>query len=84
MTAAKVGDFLYRLLDSVGEASDAVSVHSQVNMKHAPDLFNLPKSECPAVRIRPPRSRCPISWDGNVSVCTATKFVSFCTCGRNI
>ena len=63
MTAAKVWDVRSRLPDCAGEASDAVSAYTQVNMEDASDLLRLPKSECPTVWIRLPRSRCPQSWD---------------------
>ena len=56
MTAAQVVDVISRWLDCAGEASDTVSVHTQVEME------DLPKSECPTGKIRLPRSRCPKSW----------------------
>ena len=55
MTAAKVLDFISRLLDCAGEASDAVSAFTQVKMEDAPESLR--------VWIRPPRLRCPRAWD---------------------
>ena len=52
MTAAKV----------TGQAADAVSAKTQVNMEDAPKLLKIPKSECPDIWIRLPRHKWPKSW----------------------
>ena len=51
MTAAKVLGVISRLPGCAGQASDA------------PKLWGSPESECPTIWTRPPRSRCPKSWD---------------------
>ena len=51
MTAATVLDVVSRLLDCVGESSDAVSACDQVKMEHAPVSLRLPTSECPAISM---------------------------------
>ena len=61
-TAAKVMDFKSRLPGCAGQAADAVSAFSQVNMEDAPRLLKIPKSECPDVWIRLPRHKWPKSW----------------------
>ena len=45
-----------------GQAADAVSAHTQVNMKDAPKSLNIPESECPDIRIRLPQHKWPKSW----------------------
>ena len=62
MTTAKVMDVIARLPDCDGQATDAVSAYSQVNMEDAPRLLKIPKSECPDVMIRRPRHTWPKSW----------------------
>ena len=51
MTAATVLDVVSRLLDCVGESSDAVSACAQVKMEHAPVSLRLPTSECPTISM---------------------------------
>ena len=62
MTAAKYMDIISRLPGCDGQAADAVSAFTQVKMEDAPRLLKIPKSECPDVRIRPPRHKLPQSW----------------------
>ena len=52
--AAKVMDFISRLPGCAGQAADAVSACTQVNMEDAPKLMKIPKSECPDIWIRLP------------------------------
>ena len=54
----KVQDSISRLPDCAGEASDALVIKGD-----APNLLRLPEAECPAIGIRPPRSRSSKSWD---------------------
>ena len=67
MTAAKVLlDVNFRLPHCAGESSETVyhlTAYAQVKRKDAPEFLRLPKSECPLIRIRLPRARCPRSWD---------------------
>ena len=62
MTAAKVMDIISRLAGCAGQAADAVSSYTQVKMEDAPNLFKIPKSECPDIWIRLPRHKWPKSW----------------------
>ena len=62
MTAAKVMDVIARLPRCAGQAADAVSAYTQVEMEDAPKLLKIPKSECPDIWIRPPRHKWPKSW----------------------
>ena len=62
MTAAKIMDIISRLPGCDGQAADAVSAFSQVEMEDAPKLQQIPKSECPDVWIRLPRHKRPKSW----------------------
>ena len=62
MTAAKVMDFISRLPGCTGQAADAVSADTQVQMEDAPKLQKIPKSESPDIWIRPPRHKWPKSW----------------------
>ena len=62
MTAAKVMDVIARLPGCDGQAANAVSAYTQVNLEDAPRLLQVPKSECPAVWIRLPRHKWPKSW----------------------
>ena len=62
MTAAKIMDIISRLPGCDGQAADAVSAFSQVNMEDAHKLVKNPKSECPDIWIRPPRHKWPKSW----------------------
>ena len=62
MTAAKVMDIISRLPGCAGQAADAVSAYTQVKMEDAPKLLQIPKSECPDIRIRLPRHKWPKSW----------------------
>ena len=62
MTAAKVMDVIARLPGCAGQAADAVSTYTQVKMEDAPSLLKIPMSECPDIRIRPPKHKWPNSW----------------------
>ena len=62
MTAAKVMDIISRLPGCAGQAADAASAYTQVNMEDAPKLLKIPKSECPDIWIRLPRHTWPKSW----------------------
>ena len=62
MTAAKIMDVIATLPDYEGQAADAVSAYTQVNMEDAPRLLKIPKSVCPDVWIRLPRHTWPKSW----------------------
>ena len=62
MTVAKVMDVIARLPGCAGQAADAVSACTQVNLDDAPRLLKIPKSECPDVRIHLPRHKWPKSW----------------------
>ena len=62
MTTAKVMDIMSRLPGCAGQAADAVSAYTQVEMEDAPKLLKIPKSECPDIWIRLPRHKWPKSW----------------------
>ena len=62
MTAAKVMDVVSKLPGCSGQAADAVSAYTQVEMEDAPELLKIPKSECPDTWIRPPKHKWPKSW----------------------
>ena len=62
MTEAKVMDITSRLPGCAGQAADAVSAYTQVNMEDAHKLSKIPKSECPDIWIRLPRHKWPKSW----------------------
>ena len=55
MAAAKVMDIISRLPGCAGQAADAVSVETQVEMQDAPTLLKIPKSERTDIWIRLPR-----------------------------
>ena len=57
MTAAKIMDIISRLPGCDGQAADAVSAYTQVNMEDAHKLLKIPKSECPDIWIRLPRHK---------------------------
>ena len=59
MTAPRVLDVISRLLGCSGQASDAVSAYTQVEMKDAPELFHLFLTDCPKIRISFPKARRP-------------------------
>ena len=61
MTAAKFMDVIARLPGCEGQAADAVSANTQVNLHDAPKLLRIPESECPDVWIRLPRHEWPKS-----------------------
>ena len=61
-TAAKVMDIISRLPGCEGQAADAVSAYTQVQMEDAPKLLKIPKSECPDIWIRLRRHKWPKSW----------------------
>ena len=62
MTAAKIMDIISRVPGCARQAADAISGHTQVKIEDAPSLFNIPKSECPGIWIRPPKHKWPKSW----------------------
>ena len=49
MTATKIMDLIAKLPDCEGQAPDAVSAFSQVQMEDTPKLLKIPKSECPDI-----------------------------------
>ena len=55
MTAAKIMDVIARLPGCDGQAADAVSDYTQIQLEDASKLLKTPKSECPDVWIRLPR-----------------------------
>ena len=55
--SAKVMDVESRLPGCAGQAADAVSAHTQVKMEDAPTLLKIPKSECPDIGIRLPKTQ---------------------------
>ena len=55
-------DVITRLLACAGQAADVVSASTQVKMKHAPKLLEIPKSEGPDPVYRLPRHKWPKSW----------------------
>ena len=62
MTVAKVMDVIVRLPDCAGQAADAISAFTLVNMEDAPGSLKLPKSECPDFWSRRlPRHKWPTS-----------------------
>ena len=62
MTAAKIMNIISRLPSCPGQAADAVSAYTQVQMEDAQKLLNIPISECPDIWIRLPRHKWPKSW----------------------
>ena len=62
VTAAKIMDIISRLPGCEGQAADALSAHTQVNMEDDPKLLKIPQSECPDFWIRLPRHKWPNSW----------------------
>ena len=62
MTAAKIMDIISRLPGCAGQAPDAVSAYTQVEMEDAPTPLKIPKSECPDIWIRLPKHKWPKSW----------------------
>ena len=59
MTAENVMDVTSRLPGCAGQAADAISAYTQVNMEDAPSLLKNPKSECPDIWIRLPKHKWP-------------------------
>ena len=57
MTAAKVVDVIARLHDCDGQVADAKSAYTQVKIEDAQKLLQIPKSECPYVWIRLPKTQ---------------------------
>ena len=47
ITAAKIKDVIAKLPDCEGQAADAVSAYTHVNLEDAPRLPEIPMSECP-------------------------------------
>ena len=62
MTAAKIMDIISSLPGCDGQAADAVSAKTQVQMEDAHKLLKIPKSECPDIWIRLPQHKWPKSW----------------------
>ena len=62
MTAAKIMDVVPRLSGSDGQAADAVSGNTQVELEDAPKLLEISKSECSDIWIRLPRHKWHKSW----------------------
>ena len=62
ITAAKVMDIISRWPGCAGQAADAVSAYTQVKMKVAPQLLEIPMSERPDIWIRLPKHKWPKSW----------------------
>ena len=62
MTAAKVMDVIPRQPECAGEAADAVSACTQVNMEDALPLWKLPRAKCPDIWARLPRHIWLKSW----------------------
>ena len=62
VTAAKVMDIISRLPGCAGQAADAASACTQVEIEDAPKLLKIPTSECPDIWIRLPRHKWPKSW----------------------
>ena len=62
MTAAKIMEIISRLPGCDGQAADAASAKTQVEMEDAPKLLKILKSECPDIWIRLPRHKWPKSW----------------------
>ena len=63
VTAAKVWDTISRLAGVAGEANAADSACTQGKLKDSVKLLELPATECPTIRRRPPRDRCTANWD---------------------
>ena len=61
-TAAKIMDIISRLPGCDGQAADAVSAYTQVQMEDAHILLKIQKSECPDIWIRLPQHIWPKSW----------------------
>ena len=59
MTVAKVMHLISTLPGCGGQAADAISAYTQVKMKDAPSLLEIPESECPDIWIRLPRHKWP-------------------------
>ena len=62
MTAAKIMDIISRLPGRAGQAADAESAYTPVNMEDAPKWLKIPKSECPDIWTRPLTHEWPKSW----------------------
>ena len=62
MTAAKVIDVIASISGCAGQAADAVSAYTHVNMEDAARFLKIPKSECPDIWRRLPRHKWPTSW----------------------
>ena len=63
MTVAKVMDVIARLPDCDGQAADAISAYTQVQMEDAQKLLKISKPECPDVWTRLPKHKWPKSWE---------------------
>ena len=62
MTAAKITNIITRLTGCDGQAANAVSAYTKVQMEDAHKLLKIQKSECPDIWIRLPRHKWPKSW----------------------
>ena len=87
MTAAEVMDVVACVPDCDGQAADAVSAYTQVNMEDAPRLLRIPMSECPDIWIRlplhdingPNHGRAlKIQWVLLNEICTDTHLLDYC------
>ena len=59
LTAAKALDVISRLAGSSGQATDAVSAYTQVEMKDAPERVHQSEEDWAKIRIRVPKARGP-------------------------
>ena len=50
-------DVIARLPHCDGQAADAISAYTQVKMEDSPRLLRIPKSECPDIWIRLPKTQ---------------------------
>ena len=59
LTAAKALDLISRLPGCSGQATDAVSAYTQVEMKDAPERVHQSEEDWAKIRIRVPKARGP-------------------------
>ena len=59
MTAARVLDVISRLPGCSGQASDAVSAHTEFERKDGPELLHLQEEDWPKIWMRLPKTRRP-------------------------
>ena len=62
MTTAKAIDVIARLPDRDGQAADAVSAFTQVQIEDPPKLVRILRSACPDLWVRIPQRRWPKWW----------------------